>query len=77
MEQFQYLTVEQIAESDCYPFGMGQMRDHLLRRRKNGLVKAVRKIGRRIYFRKDLFEEWIESKRETEEETEEETMENV
>jgi len=61
MEQVQYLTIIQIAESDCYPFTLGQIRQYLLHRRQNGLEKAVRKIGKRLYLRRDLFEQWIES----------------
>jgi hypothetical protein len=30
-------------------------------RHRNGLQKAVRKIGKRLYLHRDLFEEWIES----------------
>lgn len=61
MEQFQYLTTTQIAKSDCYPFTLGQIRHYLLIRHRNGLDKAVRKIGKRLYLRRDLFEQWIES----------------
>lgn len=61
MEEFQYLTTKQIADSDCYPFTEGQIRHYLLIRHRNGLDKAVRKIGKRLYLRRDLFESWIES----------------
>lgn len=61
MEQVQYLTITQIAKNDCYPFTLGQIRHYLLMRNRNGLEKAVRKIGKRIYLRRDLFEQWIES----------------
>ncbi|MES2200013.1 MAG: hypothetical protein V4489_07590 [Chlamydiota bacterium] len=54
-----YLSVQQIV--DAYPFSMGQIRHYLTMRHRNGLEKAVRKIGKRIYLRKDLFEGWIES----------------
>ncbi len=60
MEEIQYLTAKQIAESRCYPFTPGQVRHFLLMRHRNGLQKAVRKIGKRLYLRKDLFENWIE-----------------
>jgi len=56
-----YFSAKQIAESDCYPFTLGQIRHYLMMRHKNGLDAAVRKIGKRLYIRKDLFENWIES----------------
>lgn len=61
MSEYQYLTVKQISESDRYPFTFGQIRHYLLIRHRNGLEDAVRKIGKRIYLRSDLFEKWIES----------------
>ena len=61
MNKSLYRTIRQIAESSQYPFTIGQLRYYLMFRHKNGLEKAVRKIGKRIYLREDLFEEWIES----------------
>lgn len=59
--EIQYLTTQQIAESNCYPFTLGQIRHYLLMRHRNGLHKVVRKIGKRLYLRRDLFEDWIEA----------------
>lgn len=59
----QYLTTNQIAECDRYPFTLGQIRHYLLKRYKNGLDQAVRKIGKRLYLRRDLLEAWIESQK--------------
>lgn len=56
-----YFDSKQIAESANYPFTLGQMRHYLMMRHRNGLEKAIRKIGKRLYFRKDLFNEWIEN----------------
>lgn len=56
-----YLKVDDIVKSNNYPFTLGQMNYLLLYRHKNGLEKAVRKIGKRIYIRKDMFDQWIES----------------
>ncbi len=56
-----YMNLNQLLQSDKYPFTQGQMRAFLLDREKNGLDKCVRKIGRRLYFCEDLFEEWIEN----------------
>lgn len=60
MEYNEYLSTKQIAENDSYPFSMGQIRHYLLKRHCNGLEAAVRKIGKRLYIRRDLFERWIE-----------------
>jgi hypothetical protein len=46
MTNFEYLSIQQIADSKQYPFT---------------LEAAVRKIGKRLFLRKDLFETWIES----------------
>lgn len=59
--QFTYLTIQQIIDNPRYPFTMGQLRHLLLKRHKNGLEDAVRHIGKRLYFRQDLFDQWIES----------------
>ncbi len=60
MENTQYLSPAQIVENPSYPFSTGQIRHFLLKRHKNGLDKAVRRIGKRLYLRRDLFEAWIE-----------------
>jgi hypothetical protein len=61
MTQTKYLSIREIAEGGQYPFTIGQMRHYLTCRHKNGLELAIRKIGKRIYVREDLFEAWIES----------------
>jgi hypothetical protein len=61
MNDFKYLTIKQVAESDRYPFTIGQLRHYLIYRHKNGLENAIRQIGKKIYLRQDLFEAWIES----------------
>lgn len=61
MTNFEYWSTQQIISRGKYPFSMGQLRYYLMRRHKNGLEKAVRKIGKRLYLKIDLFEEWIES----------------
>jgi hypothetical protein len=59
-ESFRYMTVEQIAADEKYPFTLPMMRHYLLHRHRNGLHKAVRKIGKRIFVRNDLLDAWIE-----------------
>lgn len=61
MANYEYYSPQQVANSSCYPFTLGQIRHYLLMRHRNGLEKAVRKIGKRLYLRRDLFEQWIES----------------
>lgn len=60
----EYWTPKQIVESKKYPFSAGQIRHMLLFRHKNGLGRAVRKIGKRLVFRMDLFDQWIEEQEE-------------
>lgn len=61
MENYMYSSPQQVIASGKYPFSMGQMRHLLLFRHRNGLQEAVRKIGKRLVLRMDLFEAWIES----------------
>lgn len=61
MSDHKYLTIKQIINSECYPFSEGQIRHFLIMRHKNGLQDAVRQIGKRLYIRKDLLDQWIES----------------
>lgn len=61
MEEHQYYSPQQIIDSGRYPLSIGQLRHLLLHRHRNGLQGAVRKIGKRIVFRRDLFDAWIES----------------
>jgi hypothetical protein len=61
MSDYQYYSPQQIIKSGRYPFTMGQLRHMLLCRHRNGLQNAVRKIGKRLVFRMDLFDSWIES----------------
>ena len=60
MTDYEYWELKQIEESSRYPFSKGQLDYHMLKRHKNGLYKAVRKIGKRLYVRMDLFNSWIE-----------------
>lgn len=60
MDKVEYVSLKQIAEDSHYPFTMGQLRHYLVHRHKNGLDAAVRKIGKRLFLRIDLFNAWIE-----------------
>ncbi len=61
MFEYEYLTIRQIAESKQYSFSLLSLRTLFFKREKNGLNKVSRKIGGKIYIRRDLFEKWIES----------------
>jgi hypothetical protein len=56
-----WASPEDIINSPRYPFSKGQLRHYLAMRHRNGLGKAVRKIGKRLYLRTDLLDLWIES----------------
>lgn len=60
MNDYQYLTTKQVVESSHYPFTEGQIRDLLTKRHRNGIEQVIRKIGKRIYWRSDLLDHWIE-----------------
>ena len=64
MNNYEYWSPKQIANSDNYPFTLGQIRHFLLNRHKNGLKCAVRKVGKGLVLRIDLFDQWIESQKE-------------
>jgi hypothetical protein len=64
MSAFEYWSPRQIVDSGKYPFTMGQIRHLLLYRHRNGLQEAVRRVGKRLMFRLDLFEQWIEGQKE-------------
>lgn len=59
------LTVQQIIAGGAYPFTLGQIRHYLTHRHKNGLDKAIVKIGKRVYFKISEFDEWIENQSHT------------
>lgn len=64
MSNFEYWSPRQVVDSGKYPFTMGQIRHLLLYRHRNGLQETVRRIGKRLMFRLDLFEQWIEGQKE-------------
>lgn len=56
----QYLTVKQMAEK--HPaFSESSLRYHIFHEHKNGIDKAIRRIGRKIIINENLFFEWLES----------------
>lgn len=61
MSEFEYVSLDELLKRKKYPFSKGQMRAFLMHRNENGLYAAIRKIGKKLYFRVDLFDKWIES----------------
>jgi len=56
-----YVSIKDIVNDDKYPFSLGQVRALITKRHINGLATSIRKIGRRVYIREDLFDEWFDS----------------
>jgi hypothetical protein len=55
-----YCTIKQIASDPQFCFTAPMLRYYVLHAHKNGLAKALRKIGKKVLIRRDLFIEWIE-----------------
>lgn len=55
-----YCTVRQLANDPCLCFTMPMIRYYILHAHKNGLASALRRIGRKVLIRRDLFIDWLE-----------------
>ena len=55
-----YTTVKELAKDSQMCFTAPMLRYYILHAHKNGLAPAIRKIGRKVLIRKDLFVAWIE-----------------
>lgn len=55
-----YCTIKQIADDPTFCFSVPMLRYYILHSHKNGLAPALRRVGRKIIIRRDLFIEWIE-----------------
>ena len=55
-----YVTVKQLAEDSNLCFSVSMLRYYILNAHKNGLSSAIRRVGRKVLIRKDLFLDWIE-----------------
>jgi hypothetical protein len=55
-----YCTVQQIVDDPSFCFSKSMIRYYILHAHRNGLRKAIRKIGRKVVIRRDLFVTWIE-----------------
>lgn len=59
-QNIQYITVKQAAADKSLCFSEAMLRYYLLHAHKNGLSKAVRRIGKKLVLRRDLLLQWIE-----------------
>lgn len=55
-----YCTVKQIADDPAFCFTVPMLRYYVLHAHRNGLAPAVRRIGRKVLIRRDLFIKWLE-----------------
>lgn len=55
-----YCTVKQIASDPSFCFTVPMLRYYVLHAHKNGLGSAIRRIGKKVLLRRDLFIAWIE-----------------
>ena len=55
-----YCTIKQIASDTTFCFTVPMLRYYILHAHKNGLAPALRRIGRKVLIRRDLFIDWLE-----------------
>ena len=60
MDNIEYCTPKQIAEDKTFCFTLPMIRYYILHAHKNGLEASLRRVGKKILIRKDLFIGWIE-----------------
>lgn len=59
-EHYRYCTVKQIASDPSFCFSVPMLRYYILHAHRNGLGKAIRRIGKKVVIRRDLFVAWLE-----------------
>jgi hypothetical protein len=55
-----YCTIKQIANDSTFCFTVPMLRYYVLHAHRNGLSKAIRRVGRKVLIRRDQFIEWLE-----------------
>lgn len=55
-----YCTVKQIASDSAFCFSIPMLRYYILHAHRNGLSHALRRIGKKVLIRRDLFVAWLE-----------------
>ena len=59
-DEYKYCTVNQIASDPTFCFTIPMLRYYILHAHKNGLATALRRIGKKVLIRRDLFVAWLE-----------------
>jgi len=57
---YEYVTPAQLLSDPAIPLTKGNLRQLLADRKNNGLDLCVRRVGKLIWIRKDLFIDWVE-----------------
>jgi len=55
-----YCTVKQIASDPAFCFSIPMLRYYILHAHRNGLSIALRRVGKKVLIRRDLFVVWLE-----------------
>ncbi len=55
-----YRTVRQLANDPAFCFTIPMLRYYVLHAHRNGLSKALHRVGRKVLIHRDLFIEWLE-----------------
>jgi hypothetical protein len=55
-----YCTVKQIVSDPSFCFTVPMLRYYILHAHRNGLATAIRRIGKKVLIRRDLFISWLE-----------------
>ena len=55
-----YCTVKQISSDPTFCFSIPMLRYYILHAHRNGLSAALRRIGKKVLVRRDLFVAWLE-----------------
>lgn len=56
-----YCTIKQIADDPKFCFSNAMLRYYIINAHKNGLAPAIRRLGRKVLIRRDLFVDWLEN----------------
>lgn len=61
MDRYIYFTIQQLADDPTIPLTIYHLRKLFANRKMNGLDLCTRKIGTKLFVRKDLFLDWMEA----------------
>ena len=60
-KQITFKSKKEIIEDPNLPFTKGMISHYILNAETNGLKPCLRRVGKRVLFRYDLFLDWIDS----------------